>query len=99
MKIDSLRGHSCSLNVGISTDPSENVALDWKSLRNIKECTCSRHFDHYVRKNHCWQCGDVLCDRCIHKHIALPGHNGNCAVPVCRPCYCKITNITSVHNS
>lgn len=28
----------------------ETVALDWKSLRNIKECSCSTPFDHFSRK-------------------------------------------------
>lgn len=28
----------------------ESVALDWKTLRNIKECGCSTPFDHFSRK-------------------------------------------------
>jgi hypothetical protein len=27
-----------------------SVALDWKTLRNIKECVCSTPFDHFSRK-------------------------------------------------
>jgi hypothetical protein len=27
-----------------------SVALDWKTLRNIKECICSTPFDHFSRK-------------------------------------------------
>lgn len=27
-----------------------SVALDWKTLRNIKECGCSTPFDHFSRK-------------------------------------------------
>lgn len=28
----------------------ESVALDWKTLRNITECSCSAPFDHFSRK-------------------------------------------------
>ena len=27
-----------------------SVALDWKTLRNIRECGCSTPFDHFSRK-------------------------------------------------
>jgi hypothetical protein len=27
-----------------------SVALDWKTLRNIRECVCSTPFDHFSRK-------------------------------------------------
>jgi hypothetical protein len=27
-----------------------SVALDWKTLRNIRECICSTPFDHFSRK-------------------------------------------------
>ncbi|XP_063232371.1 myotubularin-related protein 6 isoform X3 [Bacillus rossius redtenbacheri] len=64
-----------------------SVALDWKSLRNIRECVCSSPFDHFSRKYHCWRCGEVFCLRCIDKHVALPGHLSQRAVPVCRRCF------------
>lgn len=28
----------------------ESVCLDWRSLRNIKECVCSTPFDHFSKK-------------------------------------------------
>ena len=28
----------------------DSVALDWRSLRNIKECACSTPFDHFSKK-------------------------------------------------
>lgn len=28
----------------------ESVAIDWKTLRNITECSCSTPFDHFSRK-------------------------------------------------
>lgn len=31
-------------------DELKSVAIDWKSLRNIRECVCSTPFDHYSRK-------------------------------------------------
>ncbi|XP_025830809.1 myotubularin-related protein 8 [Agrilus planipennis] len=65
----------------------DSVALDWKTLRNIKECGCSTPFDHFSRKNHCRKCGEVFCVRCIDKQVILPGHLTEKAVPVCRPCY------------
>lgn len=27
-----------------------SVALEWKTLRNIRECVCSTPFDHFSRK-------------------------------------------------
>lgn len=27
-----------------------SVALEWKTLRNIRECACSTPFDHFSRK-------------------------------------------------
>ena len=28
----------------------DSVALDWRSLRNIRECVCSTPFDHFSKK-------------------------------------------------
>ena len=28
----------------------DSIALDWRSLRNIKECVCSTPFDHFSKK-------------------------------------------------
>lgn len=64
-----------------------SVALDWTTLRNVRECSCSTPFDHFSRKYHCWRCGEVFCTRCIDKHSSLPGHHTQRAVPVCRTCY------------
>ncbi|KAG8233295.1 hypothetical protein J437_LFUL012230 [Ladona fulva] len=68
----------------------ESVALDWKTLRNVKECVCTTPFDHFSRKYHCWCCGEVFCTRCIDKHAQLPGHLSQRAVPVCRPCFQQV---------
>nr|XP_018898437.1 PREDICTED: myotubularin-related protein 6 isoform X1 [Bemisia tabaci] len=73
------------------TSDLESVALDWKTLRSVQECSCSAPFDHFTKKNHCWKCGNVFCTRCIDKHTALPGHLSQNTVPVCRPCY-KLIN-------
>lgn len=32
------------------TKDLESVAVDWKTLRNITECSCSTPFDHFSRK-------------------------------------------------
>lgn len=32
------------------TKDLESVAIDWKTLRNITECSCSTPFDHFSRK-------------------------------------------------
>ncbi|KAK7874473.1 hypothetical protein R5R35_001561 [Gryllus longicercus] len=75
-----------------------SVALDWKTLRNIRECICSTPFDHFSRKYHCWKCGEVFCTRCIDKHTALPGHHSQRAVPVCKPCYREIRRSSSIES-
>ncbi|CAA9997503.1 unnamed protein product [Nesidiocoris tenuis] len=51
-----------------------------------------------LNKHHCWQCGDVFCTRCIDKHVALPGHLSQCSLPVCEPCYQKITGTASTES-
>lgn len=73
-----------------------SVAIDWKTIRNVKECICSTPFDHFSRKYHCWKCGDVFCTRCIDKHTSLPGHLSGRAVPVCRPCYKEVRRSASI---
>ncbi|KAF7280256.1 hypothetical protein GWI33_006252 [Rhynchophorus ferrugineus] len=65
----------------------DSVAIDWKALRNINECSCSSAFDPLSRKNHCRKCGDIFCVRCITKQAVLPGHDTQKPVPVCKPCY------------
>ncbi|XP_033123580.1 myotubularin-related protein 6-like [Anneissia japonica] len=65
----------------------ESVCLDWKRIRNIRQCSCATPFDHFSRKYHCWCCGQVFCIRCIDKQTPLPGHYSQRPVPVCRPCY------------
>lgn len=32
------------------SEEMKSVALDWKTLRNIEECSCSTPFDHFSRK-------------------------------------------------
>ncbi|XP_050307744.1 myotubularin-related protein 6 [Anthonomus grandis grandis] len=69
-----------------------SVAVDWKPVRNINECSCSTAFDHLSKKNHCRKCGDVFCVRCITKLAVLPGHTTHKAVPVCKPCFDILSN-------
>ncbi|PSN42829.1 Myotubularin-related protein 8 [Blattella germanica] len=86
------------LSVDQLTAELASVALDWKTLRNIRECGCTTPFDHFSRKYHCWKCGEVFCTRCIDKHTSLPGHLSQRAVPVCRPCYREIRHSGSVES-
>ncbi|XP_067141955.1 myotubularin-related protein 6 isoform X3 [Centruroides vittatus] len=76
----------------------KSVAVNWKTLRNIKECSCSTPFDHFGRKFHCWSCGEVFCVRCIDKQIPLAGHHIKRPVPVCRHCYKKLTRTNSIES-
>ncbi|XP_017868151.1 PREDICTED: myotubularin-related protein 6 isoform X3 [Drosophila arizonae] len=64
-----------------------SVALDWKSMRNVTTCSCSTPFDQFSKKTHCWRCGEIFCERCIDKNVALPGHDSGKPVPVCRGCF------------
>ncbi|XP_015599450.1 myotubularin-related protein 6 isoform X2 [Cephus cinctus] len=64
----------------------KTVALDWKSSRNVEECTCATTFDVFNRKYHCWSCGNVLCTRCMGAHSVLSGHLTERAVPTCKSC-------------
>uniref|UniRef100_A0A2L2YBW1 phosphatidylinositol-3,5-bisphosphate 3-phosphatase n=1 Tax=Parasteatoda tepidariorum TaxID=114398 RepID=A0A2L2YBW1_PARTP len=74
----------------------ESVAIEWKTLRNVKECICSTPFDHFSRKFHCWSCGEVFCIRCIDKRIPLKGHHHRRPVPVCRHCYKELMRTNSI---
>ncbi|XP_055935036.1 myotubularin-related protein 6-like isoform X3 [Argiope bruennichi] len=74
----------------------DSVALEWKTLRNVRECICSTPFDHFSRKFHCWSCGDVFCVRCIDKRISLKGHYHQRPVPVCRHCYKELMRTNSI---
>uniref|UniRef100_U5EVV2 phosphatidylinositol-3,5-bisphosphate 3-phosphatase n=1 Tax=Corethrella appendiculata TaxID=1370023 RepID=U5EVV2_9DIPT len=71
-----------------------SVAADWKPLRNVTTCVCSTPFDQFSKKNHCWKCGDIFCNRCIDKTIALTGHNSGNPVPVCRTCFRLLQQIS-----
>ncbi|XP_030557838.1 myotubularin-related protein 6 isoform X3 [Drosophila novamexicana] len=74
-------------NTQTLTEEISSVALDWKSMRNVTTCSCSTPFDQFSKKTHCWRCGEIFCERCIDKNVALPGHDSGKAVPVCRGCY------------
>ncbi|XP_065158473.1 myotubularin-related protein 6 isoform X2 [Atheta coriaria] len=87
------------VNVNTISKDLESVALDWKTLRNIKECGCSTPFDQFSRKYHCRKCGDVFCTRCIDKQIVLPGHSTKKPVPVCRPCYDNMQELEASNRS
>ncbi|XP_028165202.1 uncharacterized protein LOC114356309 [Ostrinia furnacalis] len=40
-----------------------SVALDWRSIKHVTECSCSTPLDHFSRKHHCWGCGRCVCAR------------------------------------
>ncbi|XP_052744775.1 myotubularin-related protein 8 [Bicyclus anynana] len=62
------------------------VALDWKSLKNVTECSCSTPLDHFSRKHHCWGCGRCVCTRCVSARAPLPALAAPRAVPLCAAC-------------
>ncbi|KAI4497148.1 hypothetical protein M0802_007632 [Mischocyttarus mexicanus] len=64
----------------------KTVAIEWKSSRNMEECSCSTNFDAFNSKHHCWSCGEVLCMRCMDTHGVLAGHLSQRAVPICNLC-------------
>ncbi|CAH1777080.1 unnamed protein product [Owenia fusiformis] len=72
-----------------------SIAVDWRQLRNVTQCSCAAPFEHFTKKYHCWKCGNVFCTRCIDRHIPLPGHYSQRPVPVCRPCYKEIKHSPS----
>ncbi|KAL5012393.1 hypothetical protein ScPMuIL_010944 [Solemya velum] len=74
----------------------KSVAIDWRSFRNIDNCTCASPYDHFTKKFHCWKCGEVFCTRCIARNIPLPGHYSQRPVPVCRQCYKEIRHSPSM---
>ncbi|XP_053399742.1 myotubularin-related protein 8-like isoform X2 [Mercenaria mercenaria] len=74
----------------------ESVAVDWRPFRNIYTCSCAMPFDHFMKKFHCWKCGEVFCTRCIARNIPLPGHDSQRPVPVCKPCYRHIRHSPSM---
>ncbi|KAL0879630.1 hypothetical protein ABMA27_003345 [Loxostege sticticalis] len=62
------------------------VALDWKSIKNVTECSCSTPLDHYSRKHHCWGCGRCVCTRCVCARAPLPALASPRHAPLCAAC-------------
>nr|XP_026490366.1 zinc finger FYVE domain-containing protein 21-like [Vanessa tameamea] len=62
------------------------VALDWKSIKNVTECSCSTPLDHFSRKHHCWGCGRCVCTRCVCARAPLRALSAPRAVPLCAAC-------------
>lgn len=62
------------------------VALDWKSVKNVTECSCSTPLDHYSRKHHCWGCGRCVCTRCVRGRSPLPALASARPAPLCAAC-------------
>ncbi|XP_026317831.1 myotubularin-related protein 8 isoform X2 [Hyposmocoma kahamanoa] len=62
------------------------VAIDWKSLKNITECSCSTPLDHFSTKHHCWGCGRAVCTRCVCARLSRPALASPRAVPLCAAC-------------
>lgn len=52
LKLNKVQNDSHEQTQGLKeiTKDLDSVALDWKTLRNIKECGCSTPFDHFSRK-------------------------------------------------
>ncbi|XP_016929607.2 phosphatidylinositol-3,5-bisphosphate 3-phosphatase MTMR6 isoform X1 [Drosophila suzukii] len=93
LKASNMSFANLSLNAEQSSPPQalpeeiNSVAVDWKPMRNVTTCSCSTPFDQFSKKTHCWRCGDIFCERCIDKNVALPGHDSGKPVPVCRGCF------------
>ncbi|XP_025086594.1 myotubularin-related protein 6-like isoform X2 [Pomacea canaliculata] len=100
---------TCENNVSITHSPStetltddfldlemKSVAVEWKSFRSVFTCSCAIPFDYYVKKFHCWRCGEVFCTRCISTNTGLPGHHSRRAVPVCKPCFKMLRHSPSI---
>ncbi|KAL1400326.1 hypothetical protein pipiens_020109, partial [Culex pipiens pipiens] len=85
-----------NVDVAAVTDEINSVAIDWKPLRSVPNCSsCSIPFDQITKKqNHCWKCGEVFCSRCIDKTAALPGHESGNPVPVCRNCFREVQQVS-----
>ncbi|XP_047515465.1 myotubularin-related protein 8 isoform X1 [Pieris napi] len=62
-----------------------SVALDWKSIKNVTECSCSTPLDHFSRKHHCWGCGGCVCTRCVSR-APLPALAAPAPAPLCAAC-------------
>ncbi|XP_064637121.1 myotubularin-related protein 8-like isoform X3 [Lineus longissimus] len=73
-----------------------SVSVNWKSFRNVRQCSCSTPFDTFSKKYHCWKCGSVFCTRCIARHVPLLGHYSQRPVPVCKTCYKEIKHSPSL---
>lgn len=76
------------------TNEINSVALDWKSFRTATVCVCSTPFSQEMKKTHCYRCGDIFCNRCIDKSLALPGHQSGQPVSVCRQCFKLLSQVS-----
>ena len=70
------------------------VATEWDSWRQCKECACGKTFDLMGSMGiHCRKCGHMYCIRCISIRRALPGHYSQRSVPICNACHQGIEDI------
>jgi len=76
-----------SISLPDLSKPIAEFAVEWKSFRDVSQCSCGKPIDVLSRKYHCWNCGEVFCTRCVDLSSALPGHYSGNKVPVCKPCF------------
>lgn len=61
----------------------------WVKDEYVLNCTsCNQSFSFGERRHHCRSCGDLFCDACTSKRVALPDlYSDNKEQRVCENCY------------
>lgn len=81
-----------SISKGDLDSQLNSVAVDWKPLRNCRECQCGSSLEGTATtKTHCRKCGLLFCRRCARQKAALPGHASDTKYAVCNACYKEVT--------
>ena len=72
----------------------ESVAVEWKPLRNCRQCPCGSSLEGIATtKTHCRRCGKIFCKRCTLYKVELVGDASHRPKPVCNACHKNVSNI------
>ncbi|GAB4847574.1 Protein free1, partial [Ancistrocladus abbreviatus] len=64
----------------------------WVPDEAVSKCTsCGVNFGPFVRKHHCWNCGDIFCDKCMQGRTPLTTDEQAQPVRICDRCMAKVT--------
>lgn len=72
---------------GVHSTPRVCVAPIWRPDDQSGLCSrCNAQFSLLLRRHHCRNCGNIVCDNCSKDRMAIGNIDGGKPVRVCGPC-------------